>query len=396
MAAPGRLPEVRLRRKGARRWASLHPWIFSDDLEAAPEASSGDVVRVVDDAGRPFGLAHYSARSKIALRRIAFSGEGAPLALWDARVASAFARRDGEVAGWEARRLLFAESDGVPGLIADLYGSHLILQAATAGAERAAEEVAAAIASRTTVASVLMRNDAAVRSLEGLPREVRQLRGTTPDAIVVAEGEAAFEIDPWRGQKTGAFLDQRENRIAAGALARGRVYDGFTYHGSFAIHAARRAEEVVAVDASGAALERGRSNAARSGVANVSFVEANVFDDLRERERRGERFDTIVLDPPAFAKSRRDAPAAQRGYKELNLRALRLLTPGGILVTSSCSYNLSEPSFEDVLRAAAADARREVGIVARRGQARDHPVLLGFPESRYLKCSVLECRGAAV
>lgn len=394
MSAPGRLPEVRLRRKGARRWAALHPWIFADDLQDVGGAGHGDAVRVIDEAGRSLGTAHYSRQSKIALRRIAFTDVSSLSALWEARVGEAFARRGAEVAAWTARRLVFGESDGIPGLVADLYGAHLVVSALTAGAERAVPAVVDAIAARVPVASILLRNDPAVRALEGLPREVRQLRGTTPETVEISEDGRSFEIDPWRGQKTGAFLDQRENRIVAGTLARGRVYDGFAYHGSFAIHAAARADEVVAVDASAPALARGQANAARNGARNVAFVEANVFHDLRERERRGERFDLVALDPPAFAKSRADAAAARRGYKELNLRALRLLEPGGILVTSSCSYNLSEPSFEEVLRDAAADAGREAEVLARHGQARDHPVLLAFPESRYLKCIVLRAAGA--
>lgn len=396
MSAPGRLPEVRLRRKGARRWAALHPWIFVDDLLDGDRAAHGDTVRVIDEAGRLVGAAHYSRHSKIALRRIAFTDVASPAALWEGRVGEAFDRRGAEVASWSARRLVFGESDGIPGLVADLYGEHLVVSALTAGAERALSSVVDAIAARVPLASVLLRNDPAVRALEGLPREVHQLRGTTPETVAVDEGGRIFAVDPWRGQKTGAFLDQRENRIVAAALARGRVYDGFAYHGSFAIHAGARAGEVVAVDASAPALARGRANAARNDVRNVAFVEANVFDDLRERERRGERFAMIALDPPAFAKSRADAAAARRGYKELNLRALRLLEPGGILVTSSCSYNLSEASFEEVLRDAAADAGREVEVLERRGQARDHPVLLAFPESRYLKCFVLRAAGARV
>ena len=236
--------------------------------------------------------------------------------------------------------------------------------------------------------------DAVALSEEDPPREVRQLRGTTPEAIPIDEEGVTFVVDPWRGQKTGAFLDQRENRIAAGALSRGRVLDAFAYQAGFGLHAAARADEVVVLDASADALARARENAARNGRSNLSFVEGNAFDDLRERERRGERFDVVMLDPPAFAKSRGDLPAARRGYKELNIRGMRLLAPDGLLITSSCSYNLREPEFEEVLREAAADARREMVVLARRGQAADHPVLLGFPESRYLKCFVLRSAGS--
>jgi 23S rRNA (cytosine1962-C5)-methyltransferase len=277
----------------------------------------------------------------------------------------------------------------VPGLIADLYGTHLVIQVLTKGTERIVDAVVSALRERVGVDSVLARNDPSVRTLEGLPREVRQLSGTTPDEIVVDEGGIHYAADPWRGQKTGAFLDQRENRVACGAYGRGRVLDAFSYHASFALHAAREATEVVVVDASAEAVARGRANAERNSASNFTFVEANAFEDLRDRDRRGERFDLVMLDPPAFAKSRGDVPAARRGYKEINLRAFRLLAPGGVLVTSSCSYNLDESSFESLLREAAADAGRDAIILERRGQAADHPVRIAFPEGRYLKCFAL-------
>jgi 23S rRNA (cytosine1962-C5)-methyltransferase len=310
-------------------------------------------------------------------------------AFWSARADEALARRGAEASRWAARRLVFGEGDDLPGLVADLYGSHLVVQMLTAGAERVADQVVAALRERVRVDSVLARNDPSVRTLEGLTREVRQLSGTTPNEIVVEEGGTTYAVDPWRGQKTGAFLDQRDNRIACRAHARGRVLDAFSYHASFALHAAPGATEVVAVDSSADALARGRANAERNGAANLQFVEANVFEDLRARERREERFDLVMLDPPALAKSRGDVPAARRGYKELNVRALRLLAPGGVLMTSSCSYHLDEASFEGLLREAAADADRDAVVLERRGQAADHPVRLGFPEGRYLKCFVL-------
>ena len=391
---PGaQLPTVRIGRQGARRWRSLHPWVFRDDVLDDGAAHPGAVVRVADDAGRALGVAFWSGTSKIALRAIARDERIPDERLWAARVGSALARR-GEHAPRSARRVLFGESDGVPGLVADLYGAHLVLQVLTAGAQAIAGTIADALAAHLPVESVLLRNDPSVRTLEGLPREVRQLRGTTPEAIPIDEEGVTFVVDPWRGQKTGAFLDQRENRIAAGALSRGRVLDAFAYQAGFGLHAAARADEVVVLDASADALARARENAARNGRSNLSFVEGNAFDDLRERERRGERFDVVMLDPPAFAKSRGDLPAARRGYKELNIRGMRLLAPDGLLITSSCSYNLREPEFEEVLREAAADARREMVVLARRGQAADHPVLLGFPESRYLKCFVLRSAGS--
>jgi 23S rRNA (cytosine1962-C5)-methyltransferase len=384
-----RLPEVSVRLRANRRIASRHPWVFADDVSASNNAAHGDLVRVRDNAGMVLGVAFWSARSKIALRMVSLADVVPDAAFWAARVDSALARRGPEIAQWPARRLLFGEGDGVPGLVADLYGTHLVIQALTAGAERIVDLVVAALRARLRVESVLARNDPAVRKLEGLEREVKQLSGTTPEEIVVDEGGIRYAADPWRGQKTGAFLDQRENRLACRAHARGRVLDAFSYHASFALHAALHAEEVIVVDASSDALTRGRANADLNGARNLTFVEANAFEDLRERERRGERFDLVMLDPPAFAKSRGDVLAARRGYKEINLRAFRLLAPSGVLVTSSCSYNLDEPSFEGLVREAAADAGRDIVVLERRGQAADHPVRLAFPEGRYLKCFML-------
>ena len=384
-----RIPDVTVRHRHHRRIGAMHPWIFRDDVKAAGGAAHGDVVRVRDETGAFVGLAFWSARSKIALRIVTRAEIDPGPAFWGSRVEAALVRRGPEVAQWNARRLLFGEGDGIPGLVVDLYGTHLVVQALTAGAERVLPDVIRALEARIPIDSVLARNDPSVRSLEGLEREVRQLSGRTPDEIVIDEDGVRMAVDPWRGQKTGAFLDQRENRIACRALARGRVLDAFAYHGSFALHAATAASEVVVLDASAEALARARANAERNGASNITFVEANAFADLKARERRGERFDLVLLDPPAFAKSKTDVPAARRGYKEINLRALRLLAAGGVLMTSSCSYNLDEPTFEGVVRDAAADARVDVTVLARRGQAADHPVRLSFPEGRYLKCHVL-------
>jgi 23S rRNA (cytosine1962-C5)-methyltransferase len=384
-----RLPEVTVRLRASRRIASRHPWVFADDVSASRAASHGDFVRVKDNAGVVLGVAFWSARSKIALRMVSLDDIVPDGAFWADRVDRALALRGAEIGRWQARRLLFGEGDGVPGLVADLYGTHLVIQALTAGTERIVEHVVAALRERLTLESVLARNDPAVRTLEGLPREVRQISGTTPGEIVVDEGGVRYTADPWRGQKTGAFLDQRDNRLACRTYAGGRVLDAFSYHASFALHAALAADEVVVVDASGDALARGRANAQLNAATNLTFVEANAFEDLRERDRRGERFELVMIDPPAFAKSRGDVQAARRGYKEINLRGFRLLAPGGVLVTSSCSYNLDEPSFEGLLREAASDAGRDVVVLERRGQAADHPVRLGFPEGRYLKCFAL-------
>lgn len=395
MSPPGRIPDVTVRLRAKRRIAAHHPWVFKDDVAASGDAAHGDVVRVLDNAGEVLGFAFWSARSKIALRMVSRGGAVPDAAFWSARVDEALGRRAAATGRWTARRLVFGEGDNLPGLVADLYGAHLVVQTLTAGAERIVDQVVAALRERVAIDSVLARNDPSVRTLEGLPREVRQLSGTTPDEVVVEEGGMTYAADLWRGQKTGAFLDQRENRAACRAYSRGRVLDAFSYHASFALQAAPTASEVVVVDASADALARGRANAERNGATNLTFVEANVFEDLRARERREERFDLVMLDPPAFAKSRGDVPAARRGYKDINVRALRLLAPGGVLVTSSCSYNLDEISFEGILREAAADAGRDAIVIERRGQAADHPVRLSFPEGRYLKCFVLRVASGA-
>lgn len=391
MTPTGAIPEVRLRPRGARRFLGGHPWVFRDDVDDLGSGGHGDVVRVLGPDRAPLGAAFLSLRSKITLRRVAYGDRTIDAAFWERRIDEALAWRRRVAPDHEATRLVFGESDGIPGLVADLYGEHLVVQVLTAATERWLDVFLDAIAARVRVASVLARNDPSVRALEGLPREVRQLRGTTPPTIEVAEGAIRYAADPWKGQKTGAFLDQRDNREASAAWARGRALDVFSYHGSFALHAARHADRVIAIDASADALARGREQATRNGLANLSFLEANAFEALREFERAGDRFDFIALDPPAFAKSRKDVEAARRGYKEINLRALRLLAPGGILMTSSCSYNLPEEEFAALLDAAAADSGGAFRVVERRAQAKDHPVLTCFPESRYLKCIVL-CR----
>ncbi len=386
-------PEVRLLPRGARRVRAGHPWVFRDDVGGS-SAGHGDVVRVLAPSGETLGHAFHSTRSKIALRMVRRGDEAPDGAFWGRVLDAAIAlRREAGLAGARADgtacRLVFGESDGVPGLVADAYDGHVVVQALTASVERLLGVFLDLLADRIEVRSVLARNDPAVRALEGLPREVRAIRGNPPESVTVLEAGVRLRVDLRRGQKTGMFLDQRDNRVALGAVARGRVLDAFCYQGAFGLHAAKHAERVVMLDASAEALAAARENAAANGFENVETVEANVFDDLRERARRGETFHTVVLDPPAFAKSRKDLPAALRGYKEINLRAMRLVDPGGMLVTSSCSYNLDEPAFEGVLADAAADAGAAFRIAERRGQSADHPVRLGFPESRYLKCLVL-------
>ena len=376
--------------RGARRIRGPHPWVFRDDLADAGGAGHGDVVRVRDGEGRALGFASYSAASKISLRRLSRDEDAPDDASFAARAEAAVAWRRQVVSDTTAFRVVYGESDGLPGLVADLYGEHLVVQVLTAGAQAFLGPVLAALRERLSAVSVLARNDPAVRTLEGLPREVVQLVGETPARIEVEEHGLRTLVDPWHGPKTGAFLDHRENRAAAAAGARGEALDVFCYHGSFALHAARAGARVEAIDASEEAVARGKENAALNGLAEaVTFTAGNAFDLLRAREAEGRRYAVVFLDPPAFAKNRGDLAAARRGYKEINLRAMRLLAPGGTLVTSSCSYHMAEADLLEVLAAAAADVGRAFRVMDRRTQSKDHPILLGFPESQYLKCLAL-------
>src|SRR4051812_45885757 len=288
-----------------------------------------------------------------------------------------------------AYRLVHGEADRLPSLIVDRYGDYLVVQALSQGIDRRLSEITAALVEIVRPKGILARNDPRVRLLEGLEQQVEVLHGEVPERIEVREGAVTYQVDPWRGQKTGLFLDQRENREAALRYARGRLLDAFSYNGGFALSLAPKCSSVLAVDISEDAVARIRGNAARNGLQNVEARAMNVFDELRELERTGARFDTIVLDPPAFAKNKAAVRKAMSGYKEINLRALKLLQPGGFLVTCSCSYNVSEDAFVDIVSEAAADARIEVSLVEKRAQGRDHPILINVPETYYLKCLIL-------
>jgi 23S rRNA (cytosine1962-C5)-methyltransferase len=281
------------------------------------------------------------------------------------------------------------EADRLPSLIVDRYADYLVVQALSQGIDRRVPDIVPALVELVKPAGILARNDPRVRLLEGLEQKVEVLHGSVPERIEVREGAVAYQVDPWRGQKTGLFLDQRENREAALRYARGRLLDAFSYNGGFALSLAPRCRSVLAVDISEDAVARIRENAARNGLTNVEARAMNVFDELRELERVGARFDTIVLDPPAFAKNKASIRKALSGYKEINLRALKLLDPGGFLITCSCSYNVSEEMFVEVVSAAAADAGAAVSLVEKRAQGRDHPILINVPETYYLKCLIL-------
>jgi 23S rRNA (cytosine1962-C5)-methyltransferase len=343
---------------------------------------------VAGAGGRVLGFAFHSTLSEIRLRMIERGEDLSPTWLRD-RLETAIRWRETVAPGARACRLVHGEGDRLPSLIVDRYGDHLVVQTLSQATEALKEAVASALVELLAPEGILERNDPKVRGLEGLEPRVGLLHGSVPGEVEVDEGGVLFIVDPWKGQKTGLFLDQRENHEAARSYARGRVLDGFCYDGGFALGVARSAEEVVGVDISGDALSRLRRNASRNGLANVQVRDANVFDVLRELDARGETFDTVILDPPAFAKSKGAVAKARRGYKEINLRALKVLAPGGCLVTCSCSYHVHEADFRDLLHDAAVDAGATVVLVEQRRQARDHPIVLGVPETSYLKCFVL-------
>jgi 23S rRNA (cytosine1962-C5)-methyltransferase len=381
-------PDVVVSRKGAARIQRGHPWVFRSDVESARDAPPGSVVRVLGPGERVLGFAFFSARSEIRLRMLE---RGAALSegFLRERLAAALAWRRRIAPDAQALRLVHGEGDGLPALIVDRYGDFLVIQTLSQTTEALKDAVVECLVELLAPRGILERNDPKVRALEGLESRVGLLHGEVPERVEVQEGELRLAVDLWKGQKTGLFLDQRENHAMARGYARGRVLDAFCYSGGFALQIAPLASEVLAVDTSAEALAAVAANAAANGIANVRTQEANAFDLLRALDQAGERFDCVVLDPPAFAKSKDAVEGAVRGYKEINLRALRLLAPDGCLITCSCSYHVHEADFEAVLAAAAADAGCTTTIVEKRRQARDHPVVLGVPETYYLKCFVL-------
>ena len=382
------LPPVVVSKRGEARVRSGHPWIFRTDVARDQGVAPGSVVRVLAPGGRTLGFAFYSSQSEIRLRMVE-RGDTLPSSFLRDRLGAARAWREAIAPGVEACRLVHGEGDLLPSLVVDRYGPYLVVQTLSEATEALKGELVTALVERFSPRGILERNDPRVRAREGLPSKVGVLHGEVPETVTVTENGVEFEADLWRGQKTGLFLDQRENHAMARAYARGRVLDGFTYNGGFGLAVAARAAEVLAVDVSAEAVARVKRNAARNGITNLTAREANVFDLLRELDDGGERFDAVILDPPAFAKSKAAVEKARRGYKEINLRALKILSPGGCLVTCSCSYHVHEADLEAILADAAADAGATVSVVEKRRQARDHPVLLGVPETYYLKCFVL-------
>ncbi len=365
-----------------------HLWIYAGELEREP-ASNPAIVQAIDAAGNSLGYAFYSPKSQIRLRL--FSRDSTPPTpeFFKARIQLAIARRKNALREESGCRLIFGEGDLLPSIVVDRYRDCLVLQTLSSGADAIKPWIVEILQNLLNPAGILERNDAKARRLEGLPEVTSVLTGTIPDEIEIVEEGIRFIVNMQRGQKTGFFLDQSQNRVAARKYVSGRVLDCFTNTGAFALNFAESSESVLGIDISPDSLEMAQRNRDLNGFRNVKFEAGNAFDRLRELETAKQSFDAICLDPPAFAKNRKALPGARSGYKEINLRAMKLLKPEGILITSSCSYHMSEMEFFDVLCEAARDARRYIQIIERRGQATDHPALAGMPETHYLKCFFL-------
>jgi len=370
--------------------AAGHLWIYASDVTDRGEAQPGDAAKILDWKGRALGTAHYSSTSQICLRFLSGQVEAIDSEFFLRRLAAAREHRQRVVSGTEAYRLVHAEGDLLPALIVDRYGDYLVIQTLDQGMDRAKGDIVGALKRLFAPRGIVERNDAAVRKREDLPLQTGVLAGDAPDQVQVRMNDLQFTVDLLGGQKTGLYLDQRENYLAAMRYARGQALDCFTFSGGFALQLAARCEAVEAVDSSPAALALAEANRRLNHIENVTFREANVFDLLSGYLAGGRRFSTIVLDPPGFARSRQALAAATRGYKEINYRSLRLLEPGGVLVTCSCSQHLSEAEFLEIVASAALDAGRRLRVLERRTQARDHPILLTVPETHYLKCLILE------
>jgi 23S rRNA (cytosine1962-C5)-methyltransferase len=378
-----------LKPRGEDRVRGGHPWVYRSDVADVANAEPGAIIEVRGPRHRVLGHALFSDQSQITIRMISRDDTPIDDAFWRARLEAAIRFRDSLQINATAFRLVHGEADLLPSLIVDRYDDYLVMQTLSQGMDRLTPTLVPLLADITGAKGILARNDPKVRRLEGLDQKVEILHGEVPETINVYEAGITYTVDPWRGQKTGLFLDQRENREAAARYAHGRMLDCFSYNGGFALVLAAHCESVEALDVSADAVERISANAVANGIANLTAREANVFDELRHLEREGARYDTIVLDPPAFAKNKAAIPNALAGYKEINLRALRLLNPGGFLITCSCSYNVDEAMFAGTVLNASADAHIPVAIVEKRMQGRDHPVLLGVPETYYLKSFIL-------
>jgi 23S rRNA (cytosine1962-C5)-methyltransferase len=381
---------ITVSRRGAERITSGHPWVYASDVSNRANAQPGDAVRVADPRGRFLGIAHYSSTSQIPIRVLSREAGTLDRAFYLARLRSAIEYRSRIVHDSDACRLVFSEADLLPGLIIDNYAGYLSAQFLTQGMDHARPVILDCLSELCAPKGVLARNDAPSRRLEGLPAANEVVAGEIPDRVEIRMNGLVLQADLQHGQKTGIFLDQRENYAAAARWGRGKALDCFTSTGGFALHLARTCESVEGVDSSESALATAGANRDANHLSNVTFREADVFDYLAGCTYSRRKFDTVVLDPPAFAKSKATLDAALRGYKDINVRALKLLDPGGVLVTCSCSHHVSEADLLGVVAEAALNAGRTLRILERRAQAQDHPILLTVPETLYLKCVILE------
>ena len=380
-------------KKGRKRIHSGHPWVFASDIAEAHDVQPGAVADVFSPEQQFLGRGYYNPKSQISLRMLTRQKENIDAEFVQNRVRAAAEYRMG-LGLYDVCRLVNAESDFLPALIVDKFGSALVMQVLSLGMEKLKDAVVDALMALPGVSSLYERSDVSVRTLEGLAQAKGFVRGDGETKIVILENGVKISVDIENGQKTGYFLDQRENRAALQPFVKGaRVLDCFCHTGSFALHAAHYgAAEVTGVDISEEATNRAAGNAALNGFENCNFVTANVFDYLREKQAEKALYDVIILDPPAFAKSHGAIKSATRGYKEINLRAMKLLRPHGFLITCSCSQHMTAELFNDMLLAAAIDSGRELRIIEKRGQAKDHPYLLAAPETNYLKCFITQIR----
>ncbi|MBK5290896.1 MAG: class I SAM-dependent rRNA methyltransferase [Acidobacteriia bacterium] len=386
------MKQVRVSRRAADRVASGHPWIFSSDIADAGGASPGEAVHVSDVTGRMLGTAHYSSTSQITLRLLDSRAIEINRDFYLQRIRKALAFREslGLLKITQACRLVHAEGDQLPGLMIDRYGDCFAVQFLSQGMDRAGEEIVSCLEELFSPRAIVARNDAASRKHEQLKLEKKLLRGELPEGLTVRMNDLDWGVDLLEGQKTGIFLDQRDNYLAAARFGFGQALDCFTCYGGFALHLSKGCQRVEAVDSSEKALAAGKKNAEANGIENVNFRDADVFDLLGGYVSARRRFDTIVLDPPAFAKSRSAVDAAVRGYRDINTRALRILSPGGVLVSCSCSHHISEGMLLEAIAEAGLEAGRTLRVLDRRTQASDHPILLTVPETHYLKCVILQ------
>jgi 23S rRNA (cytosine1962-C5)-methyltransferase len=381
--------EIKISSRAIERILSGHLWIYRSDIESPEQAEAGAVVRLVDRKKRYWGQALYSSQSQIALRLLTREQRPFDATFLAERILQAAAYRDQIVEGATAYRLVASEGDLLPSLVIDRYGDCFVMQTLSQGMDRFKDDIVEILKTHFAPRAMVERNDVAVRALEGLPERKVWLDGDEVREVIIEENGIRYGFDLIEGQKTGGFLDQRENRAAVVQYARGRALDCFCYTGGFALSLAGRCKSVLGVESSAEALAGARRNQELNGISNVEWREANCFDFLNAADHDGLQFDLLVLDPPAFARHKWSRDAALRAYKELNLRALKILSPGGFLITCSCSFHVSEADFLEAIASAALDARRTVSIVERRTQSRDHPILLTVPETHYLKCLIL-------